>query len=349
MGSRGPYSGRSYSIPDPRRGSLTVGLGLFAADQTEYYAMANAVQKHPEYVACLREGSEIKKRRSMCVDEYRAILQETKAAPPEIKMLKKAREVYANALDLEQDLREQFEKGITSYNEEMRILELRLSGCDDDQPQKKAIIAEITEKKEAFRLLKRRCSERESRINMRKERNLSAITSLSQLKDDLLKQKQAEIKSLDSEIARLKKRLRRVVKRVAGNVLDVPDQVISLIQKDPDIGDETARQILALVPNYRKAVWNICCRDPRCGSIAIIASCIEENPAQTMAELIIRVADCRNCQFADAMVTLCSLRAQGRLCRFRTYSDGSVDMVRWPQVCRGTHSGSNSIASSVVC
>lgn len=321
-------TGIKYSIPDPRRGSFCVDMELFAADREEFRAQFQELQKTPEYAACMNLYAAAKKAREQKRGEYDDIMREL--YPAEMGLLRKARESLSAAVNAIEEIRTNLYKGSSEYEAGIDALKAQIVKNGPDNPLNDEVNCEIEEDAEALRLFKRRCSERLARLAKRKARAVSTISSLSQLKEDLLSQKTIEIHEAEEEMRRIKRLSAEVSSRIAGDVFEIPAKVIRLIKEDPSVGEETVRKILNLQPHYCRSHWDFNKQDPRGGSIGLIASCIGENKNQSMADLIVRVAYWRNCQFADAMVVLTDLRARGLLYYFKTYPDGSMGMAPWP-------------------
>lgn len=106
----------------------------------------------------------------------------------------------------------------------------------------------------------------------------------------------------------------------------------ALVTEDPDLTDETIKQLVALEPSRPEDYKFYMGEDPEQCEIGLagISMCIKDNPYATMGEIVARYADMRDVPYAHTAVVLNRLRQMGKFVVFmRNWDDEEYKAVPW--------------------
>ena len=322
--------GVTYRLRDRHRGEIEVEGLLFAPDPKKFRSKEKVILNDPRYLSFVKKQQVLSERQKTAEREYYSI--RTERDPVSMRELARVRRAipacYKQLAEIEAKLAGECEVARLELTEKQR----ELDELPQEFPDYRVLSDWIAAEKIRVKKMRRNCQER---IHVRKRRIeilKNELSRLEFLKQRMLEEKIDELEQIADAICSLAQNKRQFIFERVGNALEIPGQILTLVLKDPDIGAETESAIadLCVVPHdMTPGFWEIDSSDPRDGTLPLIALCIEDDLSQSMADLIVRVAMLRNCQFTDAMPALLRLRREGRLFYFSPCSDGTEQIVQW--------------------
>lgn len=318
--------GNTYVLHDPHRGDIAVKPSLFSPNSAEYMRRVQEVGRNPDYINCVELGKTLALKRKELQREVREIQRENFS--DEMKLLRRARADSRAAKEVIVACHDKMDRDIPPLERRAAELADKIDRLPDDSADRVSLVSERDKALHDIQLCHRRNSEKISRAAKRQAKCETTISQLVVLKEHMIQDRLSEIEELGVRLCALKEKRISIIRKTFGPLLDNAMSVLALVKKDPHLSEETVRKIFELQPDYVHAAWHF--DGPfMSGSMGLINSCICEDKHQSMADLVVRVAHCRNCQFVDALRVLDQLRKKNELLFTSRCPDGSIKVFRW--------------------
>ena len=320
----------SYTLSYPHGRKLEVGADRFCEDRERFMGKLKEIESRKEYDTALNKYRKASKAFASEKAKYFAINEETENSAL-ISLHRNKQDIHKRIRDKD-EITVAFGIEMAQMKEDLTCAEREVIEASESYGEDSEQYAEAYENlqllKKLYKAKNRSFSGKIERLTLKIAEMNEAINTGNREKKKLLNRQKNVVMRAEARLKQCRKELEAVMESIAGPEISVPGKILSLIRKDPDMSAETVNKIISLTPNFTHNDWDICF-DPGMGTQMLITECIHDNINQSMAELIVRVANARSCQFTDAMIILTQLRENHQLFYIRHFASGGWNYFHW--------------------